>query len=88
MRRLAHKARLSLNALLFLQLRVLVILRDPISRAYSHWQHELRRGKQVPTTFADAVRSELQVTMAVGQVGLMPDCMLMGTALYCYFLPG
>lgn len=45
-----------------LQIRFLVILRDPISRAYSHWQHEHRRGKDaVSSTFAEAIRDELAV---------------------------
>lgn len=45
-----------------LQIRFLVILREPISRAYSHWQHEHRRGKDVPSNFAEAVHDELLVS--------------------------
>ncbi len=43
------------------QIRFLVVLRDPVSRAYSHWQHELRHGKETRTTFAEATKDELEV---------------------------
>ena len=37
--------------------RLIVILRDPVSRAYSHYQHEVRKGRE-PLTFEEAIRDE------------------------------
>ena len=37
--------------------RLIAILRDPVDRAFSHYQHERRRGKE-PLSFRDALASE------------------------------
>ena len=38
-----------------------MILREPITRAYSLYNHARRKSKGVPETFAEAVRDEVQV---------------------------
>jgi hypothetical protein len=37
--------------------RLLVVLRDPVERAYSHYQHEKRKGRE-PLSFEEAVAAE------------------------------
>ena len=37
--------------------KLIVLLRNPVERAYAHYQHNLRRGRE-PLTFEDAVRNE------------------------------
>lgn len=37
--------------------RLIVLLRDPVDRAYSHWAHEVRAGLE-PLGFAEAVEAE------------------------------
>lgn len=39
--------------------KLIVMLRDPVSRAYSHYQHVLRRGRE-PLSFDESVKQELQ----------------------------
>jgi len=40
--------------------RLIVLLRDPVSRAFSHYQHAVRKGME-SRSFADAVTDELRV---------------------------
>ena len=39
--------------------KVVFLLRDPVDRAYSHYQHNVRRGRET-LSFADAIRAEPQ----------------------------
>lgn len=38
--------------------KLIVLLRDPVARAYSHYHHERDRGREPLPTFEDAVRAE------------------------------
>lgn len=40
--------------------RLIALLRDPVARAYSHYQHNVRRGKE-PLPFADALKREDEI---------------------------
>lgn len=39
--------------------RIIVMLRDPVDRAYSHWGHNVRRGRE-PLGFAEALDAEAE----------------------------
>jgi len=39
------------------QARLIVLLRDPVTRAYSHYQHQVREGRE-SLTFEEAIRKE------------------------------
>ena len=39
------------------KVKIIVLLRDPVSRAYSHYQHEVRNGRE-PLTFEEAIMRE------------------------------
>ena len=43
--------------------KLIVVLRDPVDRAYSHYTHNRRKGRET-RTFADAVREELKTLPA------------------------
>ena len=45
--------------------RLIVVLRNPIDRAYSHWQHSLRKGGETVADFAEAL--ELEETRIAGE---------------------
>jgi len=57
--------RLPLAVALVVQIKFLVILREPVTRSYSHYQHDRRHKKgsaAPPDTFAAAIKEELQVS--------------------------
>lgn len=41
------------------QAKLIVVLRNPVDRAYSHYQHEVRRGRE-PLSFEQAIEAEPQ----------------------------
>jgi hypothetical protein len=54
---LFHPAVPSRVAAVLPQARFVVLLRDPVARAYSHYQREVRKGRE-PLSFADALAQE------------------------------
>lgn len=50
-------------------IRVIVVLRDPVTRAYSHFQHSTRKRRIHPVSFEDAVRHDLEVFRRRGVFG-------------------
>ncbi len=43
------------------EVKLIVLLRDPVTRAYSHYQHNRRKGRE-PLSFSDAVEREAERT--------------------------
>jgi sulfotransferase family protein len=56
------------------QAKIIVMLRDPIERAYSQWQHELSRGFEDAPTFEEALdREEGRLAGEVGRMNADPN---------------
>jgi amino acid adenylation domain-containing protein len=51
-------------------LKIVVVLRDPIARAYSHWNKERQRGRE-PLSFREALRAEPERLRASGRLQLL-----------------
>jgi hypothetical protein len=62
--------------------KLVVLLRDPVERAWSHYQHEARRGQE-PLSFADALAAEPE-RLAVEEQRLADDPLSKGVRLNRY----
>lgn len=54
------------------QVKIVVLLREPVSRAYSHYKHNTRRGHET-RSFEDAVAADLSIYRKSGNLERSPD---------------